>query len=54
VWEADNCSDMNITTTQDICTECDIGRLAADRGDIVFQRNLTTFANFFAGHIWAQ
>jgi hypothetical protein len=45
---------MNIATPQDICAECDIGWLATDRGDIVFQCNLTTFAHFFAGHIRAQ
>ena len=56
MWEADNRSNMNITTAQNFCAECNIGWLATDGGNVVFECNEASFTNFIAvvavGLIW--
>jgi hypothetical protein len=52
--ESNNCSDVDITSPQDIGAESDIGWLAADRCNVILQCDFTTFSNFIPRHIWSQ
>jgi hypothetical protein len=49
--EADDCSNMDIAALEDFSAEGDICRLAADRSNIVFERNCATIGDFIARHI---
>jgi hypothetical protein len=52
--KADDSSDMDIAASKNIRAEGDICRLAADRCNIVFERNRTTFSYFITRHIWSK
>jgi hypothetical protein len=48
VRKADHCANMHITSAQNIGAECNIGRLATDRGYVVLQSDCTAFGNLIA------